>query len=735
MADPRLNWRGVNAPDFQGASQILNNAGSQWDRAFGGLADTIGDVRTRQKNTRSNEALPVLAKVAQESGVDSAIDAVTGMVGAKDRTDALNAAMANLRDSALGYEKSRAERRYTDAGTNLRGVQAGAASAASARQGEIHARNIARENQLAELGMLYATGDFGEGTPGAPGSVGSGAQPNYPEMGETSVEDRASGSVGPTAEAAAAGVDLSMVPRQAPAPGQAGQGPQPGRGAIGSLDGYVRPAIGDLIARAAGDGQNFITPEQVFGLIDRGRVDRDFERTETGRQTQSSGAAWADQVRRDLDPNDPIADAYSRIDSMDLSPAEKQTYREQTQSVLTASQAPLQQKAIDLAYQLGDIPLARAKQMIMNDPSIPGPEKQRMIQAYTEAREGLGDILEPVETSQNPDATAATRMLNEHMTSLLGSTPQYRFGSLMDNLANGVGYPVNQGAGTTSGRQDEAADDGTGTAGLRGTGSGGEGGSGGEDGPGRIPTAREVFEHYNGDDGKASFNGFQKTVRAKAAETGMPEGMVAELIFQNAMEGRNRVGRWFGADDRVNEEMVDNLFAPYVRGADGRPNPEGFQIRDEIVQANELRAQADTAMQELQQLGQEIAVEQRIEQSMGVKSPRLEALQTEQQNILRGLQQLSEQAAVMNGAPTSEERDEAQRAAEEIAQEASANATRDANTVAQQDGQKALERIFRQIDNLQNTDREGVRFAPDANRDVIDKLMEQALEIMGQQMN
>ena len=118
----QITWRNVDAPDMSPAARILENAGNQMNRGFEGLQGLFKDARARQIDTRSAEALGMLAGVDSASEVDSALARVLGQTAARDRNGALLQSIEGLRGRALGYDNTRST--IADRGARLSLAQA-----------------------------------------------------------------------------------------------------------------------------------------------------------------------------------------------------------------------------------------------------------------------------------------------------------------------------------------------------------------------------------------------------------------------------------------------------------------------------------------------------------------------------------------------------------------------------------------------------------------------------------
>ena len=149
MASTRLTWNQIAAPDFSSAASIYNAASQNWGQAMDGLGEAFSGVQDIKEQNAYNKALPILTKVANEQGVDSALDQAMSIVPAHLRGDAFNTAVENLRKNALGYETTRASNKVALDGNQRAWNQ-------DARYQEDHDRSIRKEDQLAGMTGAYA---------------------------------------------------------------------------------------------------------------------------------------------------------------------------------------------------------------------------------------------------------------------------------------------------------------------------------------------------------------------------------------------------------------------------------------------------------------------------------------------------------------------------------------------------------------------------------------------------
>jgi hypothetical protein len=90
------------------SARILESAASSWQDGFGGLKDSIGGIRDRQKDNRSMPVIDRLLAASTEEEAAAALQGVSGGVANRDRSDTLINLMGQLRGDNLGYEDSRA---------------------------------------------------------------------------------------------------------------------------------------------------------------------------------------------------------------------------------------------------------------------------------------------------------------------------------------------------------------------------------------------------------------------------------------------------------------------------------------------------------------------------------------------------------------------------------------------------------------------------------------------------
>lgn len=137
-----LTWRNVDAPDLTRAGQLLNMAVSGFRDAGSGISDALTDIRDRQRRDRSAAAVPLLAGVANEAGVDPALSQINQMVRPQDMTPELQEALLGIRNTALGYDTTRNNNRINTNQDN--------------RAQTTHERGIRKEDQLGALGRAVA---------------------------------------------------------------------------------------------------------------------------------------------------------------------------------------------------------------------------------------------------------------------------------------------------------------------------------------------------------------------------------------------------------------------------------------------------------------------------------------------------------------------------------------------------------------------------------------------------
>jgi len=108
MANGRITWQSVAAPDFSGAADSMEVAGSLWGEAFAGLGNVGRDIRGREMSEAG--------RAAQSRAMEIMSAAGGGDAGVK----ALQGAMANGGFGALGVNQNDLTE---DSMANIRGLQ------------------------------------------------------------------------------------------------------------------------------------------------------------------------------------------------------------------------------------------------------------------------------------------------------------------------------------------------------------------------------------------------------------------------------------------------------------------------------------------------------------------------------------------------------------------------------------------------------------------------------------
>jgi len=108
MANGRITWQSVAAPDFDGAADSMEVAGSLWGKAFAGLGNVGRDIRGREMSEAG--------RAAQSRAMEIMSAAGGGDAGVK----ALQGAMANGGFGALGVNQNDLTE---DSMANIRGLQ------------------------------------------------------------------------------------------------------------------------------------------------------------------------------------------------------------------------------------------------------------------------------------------------------------------------------------------------------------------------------------------------------------------------------------------------------------------------------------------------------------------------------------------------------------------------------------------------------------------------------------
>lgn len=143
-----LQWQQVQAPGFADVSNILRNAAASWTEGFDTLNNAFADAHTAQSQTASNALLPQLAGITNEADIEPFLNDLPNMINSANITPELSQAISGLRDTALGYEQSRASRAQTNASTA--GLIGG-----ERRQQTSFDRGIANEDALAGLTNIF----------------------------------------------------------------------------------------------------------------------------------------------------------------------------------------------------------------------------------------------------------------------------------------------------------------------------------------------------------------------------------------------------------------------------------------------------------------------------------------------------------------------------------------------------------------------------------------------------
>lgn len=102
-----INWRQVAAPDFSGASEILQRAVNNLTGGFDRLGGAIGGFGEARGKVASNRALDILSRVQTEAGVAPAMDQVSSLVRPSEMTPALQLAMTQLAPQASQMDNRR----------------------------------------------------------------------------------------------------------------------------------------------------------------------------------------------------------------------------------------------------------------------------------------------------------------------------------------------------------------------------------------------------------------------------------------------------------------------------------------------------------------------------------------------------------------------------------------------------------------------------------------------------
>lgn len=115
MADPRLRWSQVAAPDLTGASRILANANQSFNNAFDTADSVLARYAEGQQEKADNELLTEIASISDEAQLGEFLN--SGALQGRNISPAMRDRVLGLRDTVLGYGKDRATTAYTQAGT------------------------------------------------------------------------------------------------------------------------------------------------------------------------------------------------------------------------------------------------------------------------------------------------------------------------------------------------------------------------------------------------------------------------------------------------------------------------------------------------------------------------------------------------------------------------------------------------------------------------------------------
>ena len=168
MADPRLQWRNINAPDFTAAVRATAAAGDALDRGFDSAQGLIAKYQEGREAKGDAEVLQEISGFKDEAD----FDAWLANGGLRGRTISKNM-MTNLagnRGALLGYAKDRASIRNTDSIIADRAGRLGIAQSANDRiQADWEYSNNSRD-ELARLSQGYV-GAVVEGRQGGYGNT------------------------------------------------------------------------------------------------------------------------------------------------------------------------------------------------------------------------------------------------------------------------------------------------------------------------------------------------------------------------------------------------------------------------------------------------------------------------------------------------------------------------------------------------------------------------------------
>lgn len=154
MADPRLRWSQVAAPDLTGASRILANANKSFNNAFTTADSVLARYAEGQQEKADNELLTEIASISDETKLGEFLN--SGALDGRNISKEMRDRVLGLRDTVLGYGKDRAATAYTQAGTRNLDGRLAIAQAAEGRAAADYADSVATRDAGRSLASAYA---------------------------------------------------------------------------------------------------------------------------------------------------------------------------------------------------------------------------------------------------------------------------------------------------------------------------------------------------------------------------------------------------------------------------------------------------------------------------------------------------------------------------------------------------------------------------------------------------
>ena len=121
MADPRLRYNAIAAPDVSQASAALARANQSFNSAFDGGQDILSKYGAAQQKRVDDEILSEIAALGDEAEFDAYIDG--GNLAGRNVSDAMRTHILGLRSGLVNDDGTRARTAGTRAGTSIRLAQ------------------------------------------------------------------------------------------------------------------------------------------------------------------------------------------------------------------------------------------------------------------------------------------------------------------------------------------------------------------------------------------------------------------------------------------------------------------------------------------------------------------------------------------------------------------------------------------------------------------------------------